>query len=84
MKVGVVDIGTNSMRLLVTDGVDEDGRWEEVTGLGVGVDATGVLSADAITRTIGVFDRYGAIMKDSGADVRVAIATSASDRKSVV
>ena len=41
VKVGVVDIGTNSMRLLVTDGLEETGRWVEVTGLGRGVDATG-------------------------------------------
>lgn len=78
MKVGVVDIGTNSVRLLITDGEHEDGRWVEVTGLGVGVDETGVLSDDAITRTIGVFDRYGAIMSDSAVVKRVAIATSAS------
>lgn len=78
VKVGVVDIGTNTMRLLVTDGEHEDGRWVEVTGLGVGVDESGTLSNEAITRTIGVFDRYGAIMADSAVDKRVAIATSAS------
>jgi exopolyphosphatase/pppGpp-phosphohydrolase len=33
VKVGVVDIGTNSMRMLITDGTEEDGRWVEVTGL---------------------------------------------------
>ena len=66
------------MRLLITDGEHEDGRWVEVTGLGVGVDETGVLSDDAITQTIGVFDRYGAIMSDSAVGKRVAIATSAS------
>ena len=43
MKVGVVDIGTNSMRMLVTDGVIEDGRWVEVTGLGRGVDRDRIL-----------------------------------------
>ena len=78
VKVGVVDIGTNTMRLLVTDGEHEDGRWVEVTGLGVGVDESGALSDEAITRTISVFDRYGAIMADSAVDKRLAIATSAS------
>jgi len=77
-KVGVVDIGTNSMRLLITDGVNEDGRWVEVTGLGVGVDISGVLSAEAISRTIGVLERYEAIINDLGVEHRVAIATSAS------
>ena len=66
------------MRLLITDGKHEDGRWVEVTGLGVGLDASGALSADAIERTIGVFDRYGSLMSDSNVDQRVAIATSAS------
>ena len=66
------------MRLLITDGVQEDGRWVEVTGLGVGVDATGVLSTEAITRTIGVFDRFRATMDGSGIERRKAIATSAS------
>jgi len=77
-KVGVVDIGTNSTRLLVTDGVIEDGRWEVVTGLGIGVDANGILSAEAIERTIEAFERYGAIMDNSNVDLRIAIATSAS------
>ena len=44
MRVGVVDIGTNSMRLLITDGEIDLQRLEEVTGLGRGVDSTGVLS----------------------------------------
>lgn len=76
--VGVVDIGTNSMRLLVTDGVAERGRWVEVTGLGHGVDATGELSSDAIRRTIDVFERFGDLMSSFGVSRRWAIATSAS------
>jgi len=66
------------MRLLITDGVHEDGRWVEVTGLGVGVDATGVLSTEAIARTIGAFDRFRGIMNGLGVERRMAIATSAS------
>lgn len=77
-KVGVVDIGTNSIRLLVTDGFEEDGRWVEVTGLGVGVDASGRLSDAAISRTVGVLEHFGLIMNDLGVERRLAIATSAS------
>lgn len=77
-KVGVVDIGTNSMRLLITDGLEEVGRWVEVTGLGQGVDATGRLDAEAMERTIDVLESYGDIMDREGVEKRVAIATSAT------
>jgi exopolyphosphatase/guanosine-5'-triphosphate,3'-diphosphate pyrophosphatase len=78
MRVGVVDIGTNSMRLLVTDGHEEIGRWVEVTGLGRGVDATGSLGADAVEETIAVFSRFSEIMDLHGVAKRAAIATSAT------
>lgn len=78
MRVGVVDIGTNSMRLLVTDDHQELGRWVEVTGLGRGVDATGELAADAVHRTVGVFARFGEIMDRHDVGRRAAIATSAT------
>lgn len=76
--VGVVDIGTNSMRLLITNGEMDLGRWEDVTGLGRGVDATGMLSEEAIERTIGALARFGAIMDREGVERRAAMATSAS------
>lgn len=78
MNVGVVDIGTNSMRLLVTDGVEELHRIEEVTGLGRGVDSSGVLSEPRVIETLAVFERFSRIMGDSGVERRIAIATSAS------
>ena len=73
-KVGVVDIGTNSMRLLITDGAEETGRWVEVTGLGEGVDATGRLDEDAVDRTLAVLERYGRIMDGEGVGRRAGIA----------
>ena len=78
MNVGVVDIGTNSMRLLITDGLSEVGRWVEVTRLGRGVDQTGVLDGEAIENTIEVFSRFGKLMTEHGVVKRSAIATSAS------
>lgn len=78
MRVGVVDIGTNSMRLLICDSRGDIGRWVEVTGLGRGVDASGVLSEEAIGRTIDVFDRFGGLMESHEVDARRAIATSAT------
>lgn len=78
MIVGVVDIGTNSMRMLITTADEEIGRWVEVTGLGVGVDEAGRLDEAAVDRSIEVFGRFGQLMSDSGVAVRKAIATSAS------
>lgn len=78
MRAGVVDIGTNSMRLLITDGVVESGRWVEVTGLGRGVDGTGCLSEEAMGRTIEVLGRFGERMTSCGVEKRYAMATSAT------
>jgi exopolyphosphatase/guanosine-5'-triphosphate,3'-diphosphate pyrophosphatase len=78
LNVGVVDIGTNSMRLLITSGETEVGRWVEVTGLGRGVDRTGLLSEDATKETLEVFARFGQLMDRHEVKRRRAIATSAS------
>lgn len=78
LKVGVVDIGTNSMRLLITSGHSEVGRWVEVTGLGRGVDRTGRLAESSIAASIEAFTRFGSLMDSHGVDRRKAIATSAS------
>ena len=78
MRVGVVDIGTNSMRLLITDGIVEVGRWVVVTGLGRGVDATGELAEDALERTLATLGRFGERMDGASVGRRAAIATSAT------
>ena len=82
MKVAAVDIGTNSMRLLVVhqvgDGVAELGRYERVTGLGRGVDATGELSEEAMDRTLLALSEFGGRMREMGVERRRAVATSAS------
>jgi exopolyphosphatase / guanosine-5'-triphosphate,3'-diphosphate pyrophosphatase len=74
----VVDIGTNSMRLLITDGIVETGRWVEVTGLGRGVDATGRLSDEAMERTLQALGRFGELMDAHRVSHRAAMATSAT------
>ena len=78
MIVGVVDIGTNSMRLLIASEQGDIGRWVEVTGLGKGVDATGELSAQGIQRSIEAFERFATLMAQHDVVRRDAIATSAS------
>ena len=78
VRVGVVDIGTNSMRLLIRDEDREYGRWVEVTGLGRGVDAAGRLSKEGMERTIEVLRRFGVQMSALGVERKAAIATSAT------
>lgn len=78
MKVGVVDIGTNTMRMLIRDEDREYGRWVEVTGLGRGVDAGGSLSPEAIERTLVVLRKFGTKMTALGVENRAVIATSAT------
>lgn len=78
MRVGVVDIGTNSMRLLIRDEDREHGRWVEVTGLGRGVDQTGTLSEEAVERSLVALRQFGIQMTALGVERRSAIATSAT------
>ena len=78
MRVGVVDIGTNSMRLLIRDEDREYGRWVEVTGLGRGVDETKQLSEEAMERTLAVLRKFGLQMTALGVEKRKSVATSAA------
>ena len=73
-----VDCGTNSTRLLISDGRTQIERHMRVTRLGAGVDRTGRLDPEAIERTLSVMRDYRAIMdRYEVAGVRIA-ATSAS------
>lgn len=78
MTVAAIDCGTNSVRLLVTDGVHQLDRTMRITRLGQGVDASGRLDPIAIERTLDVLRDYRQIIDRHGAtQVRMA-ATSAS------
>lgn len=81
-RAAAVDIGTNSMRLLVVEqvgeGVVELGRWQRVTGLGRGVDATGLLDPEAVDRTLVALAEFGGRMEALGVTEAAAVATSAS------
>jgi exopolyphosphatase/guanosine-5'-triphosphate,3'-diphosphate pyrophosphatase len=81
MRVGVVDLGTNSTRLLVAD-VD-DGRVEEVarrltvTRLGEGVDERRKLLPLPIARVRNALSEYRRELERAGAERTLAIGTSA-------
>src|SRR4051794_28611808 len=81
MRVAVVDIGTNSTRLLVADVRDakvaELERRSTVTRLGRGVDTSGQLAADAIEDVCNTVAEYIGLYKALEPDVITAIATSA-------
>jgi exopolyphosphatase/guanosine-5'-triphosphate,3'-diphosphate pyrophosphatase len=79
--IAVVDIGTNSTRLLVArvnDGqVEELERRSTVTRLGQGVDSSGRLADEAIARVLDALDQYRALIDEAGAETVIALATSA-------
>ncbi|MCP2275116.1 exopolyphosphatase / guanosine-5'-triphosphate,3'-diphosphate pyrophosphatase [Nocardia amikacinitolerans] len=82
-RVAAIDCGTNSIRLLIAD-VLENGRLADVhremriVRLGQGVDATGSLAPEAIERTRVALAEYTRMMREAGvARVRM-VATSAT------
>jgi exopolyphosphatase / guanosine-5'-triphosphate,3'-diphosphate pyrophosphatase len=85
-RIGAIDIGTNSVRLLVAD-VDGSGREAKlvpldrrmrITRLGQGVDRTRALAPDAVTRTVDVLREYRTVLDDLGVTQLRATATSAA------
>jgi exopolyphosphatase / guanosine-5'-triphosphate,3'-diphosphate pyrophosphatase len=82
MRVAVVDIGTNSTRLLIADvepggGVRERHRESIVTRLGEGVDATGRLGDEPQARVFAALERYAAEIDAHGCEASAAVMTSA-------
>ncbi len=71
-RVAVVDIGTNSTRLLVADvtggRVAEVERHSRVTRLGRGVDLSGQLSAEAIEAACEAIADYVALYQEAGVE----------------
>jgi exopolyphosphatase/guanosine-5'-triphosphate,3'-diphosphate pyrophosphatase len=81
MRVGVVDLGTNSTRLLVADvddgRVEEVARRTEITRLGEGVDERRKLLPLPIARVRNVLTDYRRELEELGAERTLAVATSA-------
>ena len=84
MTIAAVDIGTNSVRVLVAE-PSADGtsfttveRLMRITRLGQGVNETGALAPEAIDRTTAVLREYREVMDRLGVDRVRATATSAA------
>jgi exopolyphosphatase / guanosine-5'-triphosphate,3'-diphosphate pyrophosphatase len=82
VRVAVVDIGSNSTRLLVADvtaegAVTELERRTKVTRLGDRVDRTGQLAPDAMERVLATLGEYRALIDRHRAAATVAVLTSA-------
>jgi exopolyphosphatase / guanosine-5'-triphosphate,3'-diphosphate pyrophosphatase len=81
-RVAVVDIGSNSTRLLIADVEGERvtaelERISTVTRLGAGVDKDGRLRDDAMQRVFDTLARYRETIERHGADRHLAVLTSA-------
>jgi len=85
-RLAAVDIGTNSIRLLVAD-VDGSGRDSKlrtldrrmrITRLGQGVDRSRALAPDAVGRTVDVLREYRVALDEHGVERVRATATSAA------
>jgi exopolyphosphatase / guanosine-5'-triphosphate,3'-diphosphate pyrophosphatase len=74
-----IDIGSNSIRLLIVDDAGVDiVRRQRVTGLGRGVDSSRLLSAGAVEETLAVLEDYRRRCDAHGVMELRAVATSAT------
>jgi exopolyphosphatase/guanosine-5'-triphosphate,3'-diphosphate pyrophosphatase len=80
-RVGVVDLGTNSTRLLIADVSDgtirELDRRLEITRLGEGVDSRQQLLPQALARVRNVLVDYRRALEENGVERTLAFGTSA-------
>jgi exopolyphosphatase/guanosine-5'-triphosphate,3'-diphosphate pyrophosphatase len=81
MRIGAIDIGSNSTRLLLADveagAISEISRQSIVTRLGDGVDKSGALNDAAIERVMDALEEYAGEMVLAGCDRIGGVATSA-------
>ena len=81
MILAGIDIGTNTIRLLVTKTSDTSHQelysGRTITRLGQGLDRTGVLAPEAQERTLKALEEFAAIITNHSVDRTAAVGTSA-------
>ncbi|WP_315169305.1 Ppx/GppA phosphatase family protein [Metaclostridioides mangenotii] len=81
MKLAAIDIGTNSMRLLVAEVVNGDlinrKKFVDTTRIGEGVDSTGLILEEAIVRNIEALGKFKKICMDEKCKEIFCMGTSA-------
>lgn len=81
MKIGAIDIGTNSMRLLICDYIDNKlenrVKFVNTTRIGKDVDKNGYISEEAIHRNIEALKEFANICKENKCEKIYAMGTSA-------
>ena len=78
--LSVIDIGSNSIRLVVYEGIARSPtvlfNEKMLAGLGRGIVSTGKLDPEAVTRSMPEFQRFRALSEQAGADRLHVIATA--------
>ena len=81
MKIGAIDIGTNSMRLLTTDLIDNKltnrKKYVNTTRIGQGVNENGFITEEAMERNINALKEYHDKCLDYGCEKIYCMGTSA-------
>ena len=82
MRVGAIDCGTNSIRLLIADidggKIADLHREMRIVRLGQGVDATGQFAPDALDRTGAALTEYAELLRTHEVEAARMVATSAT------
>ncbi|KQZ13537.1 exopolyphosphatase [Mesorhizobium sp. Root554] len=80
--VSIVDIGSNSIRLVVYEGLARSPtilfNEKMLAGLGRGIVSTGRLDPEAVTRSMDEFQRFRALSDQAGAERIYVLATAAA------
>ena len=81
MKIGTIDIGTNSMRLLIANynngKIENRKKYVNTTRIGQGVDKEGYISEEALQRNINALEEFANICKVEECQAIYCMGTSA-------